>query len=105
MKHNNHMFRHNGILNLTFTLVMGLMVSFGNELIRFNPANNHIEYSTSKGSCWIGAFSPAAVSEAFDIPTNEHPVAILPLGYPAEGCKPSDRHASFRPEEEMIRDR
>ena len=49
----NHQFRHNGVMSLTFTLVMGLMVSFGNELIRFNPSNNHIEYTTSKGSSWF----------------------------------------------------
>lgn len=52
MKHNNHLFRHNAILNLTLTLVMGLMVTFGNELIRYNPANKHIEYSNNKGSSW-----------------------------------------------------
>ena len=31
---------------------MGLMITFGNELIRFNPSNNHIEYSTNRGSSW-----------------------------------------------------
>ena len=54
------------------------------------------------GSCWIGSFNPKEVSEAFDIPDNEHPVAILPLGYPAEGCRPSDRHAAYRTDEEMV---
>lgn len=55
------------------------------------------------GSCWIGSFNPREVSEAFDIPACEHPVAILPLGYPAEGCRPSDRHAAYRDDEEMVR--
>ena len=55
------------------------------------------------GSCWIGSFNPKEVSEAFDIPACEHPVAILPLGYPAEGCSPSDRHAAYRADEEMVR--
>lgn len=55
------------------------------------------------GSCWMGAFSPAAVSEAFGIPANEHPVAILPLGYPADGCKPSERHLSYRDGQEWIK--
>lgn len=31
------------------------------------------------------------------------PVAILHLRYPAEGCKPSDRHTDNRAEEKMIR--
>lgn len=56
------------------------------------------------GSCWTGAFSPTAVSEAFGIPVNEHPVAILPLGYPAEGCLPSDRHLRYRDCGEWIKE-
>lgn len=53
MKHNVNRFRHNRALNVIISLVMGLMVSFGNELIRYNPANNHIEYSTSRGATWF----------------------------------------------------
>ena len=48
------------------------------------------------GSCWIGAFSPAAVAAAFSLPANEHPVAILALGYAAEGCRASERHSAYR---------
>lgn len=55
------------------------------------------------GSCWMGAFSPAAVAEEFGIPANEKPVAILALGYPAPGCKPSDRHLAYRPMSEMVK--
>lgn len=55
------------------------------------------------GSCWIGSFNPKEVSKAFDIPACEHPVAILPLGYPTEGCIPSERHAAYRPDDEMVR--
>lgn len=55
------------------------------------------------GSCWIGAFNPQEISKAFGIPANEHPVAILPLGYPADSCKPSDRHTAYRADEEIIR--
>lgn len=55
------------------------------------------------GSCWMGAFSPAAVAEAFGIPAGEHPVAILPLGYPAENCRPSERHLAYRRDEEVVR--
>ena len=54
------------------------------------------------GSCWMGAFSPAAVSEAFGLPAHIHPVAVLPLGYPTDGCKPSDRHLSYRDEGDWI---
>lgn len=36
----------------SLAFIMGLMVTFGNELIRYNPANKHIEYSTNRGSSW-----------------------------------------------------
>lgn len=32
---------------------MGIMVNFGGELIRFNPSNGKIEYSTTQGRSWI----------------------------------------------------
>lgn len=53
--------RHNGILNLILTLVMGLMVTFGNELIRYNPANKHIEYSNNRGSSWYTRSSSSSI--------------------------------------------
>lgn len=48
-----------------------------------------IELATSRYS--VRGFAPAAVAEAFGIPGNEHPVAVLPLGYPSES-----RRASFK---------
>ena len=56
------------------------------------------------GSCWIGAFSPADVAKAFGIPANEHPVAILPLGYAADGCQPYDKHFAYRPLSEWVKE-
>ena len=38
-------------------------------------------------SVWVGAFDEGAVSEAIDAPSNLRPVAILPIGYPAEKPK------------------
>ncbi len=55
------------------------------------------------GSCWMGAFSPADISATFGIPLNEHPVAILAMGYPADDCKPSERHTVYRSEEDIVR--
>ena len=55
------------------------------------------------GSCWIGAFSPAEVSEKFGIPASEHPVAILLLGYAADGCQPSERHLKYRETDEFVK--
>ena len=55
------------------------------------------------GSCWIGAFCSAEVAGEFGIPANEHPVAILPLGYAAQDCKPSERHLAYRELNEFVK--
>jgi nitroreductase len=36
------------------------------------------------GTCWIGAFDPAAAREIFGLPDGVEPVAFTPLGYPAD---------------------
>ena len=36
------------------------------------------------GAVWIGAFDPKAIAEAMKLPAGEIPVAILPIGHPAE---------------------
>jgi len=36
------------------------------------------------GTCWVGAFSEENVSEALNLPNGVKPIAIIPLGYPAE---------------------
>ncbi|MEJ2559049.1 MAG: nitroreductase family protein [Anaerolineae bacterium] len=35
-------------------------------------------------SCWVGAFNDEQVARAIHLPTSQHPVAILPVGYPGE---------------------
>lgn len=56
------------------------------------------------GSCWIGAFSPVEISKEFGIPANEHPVVILPLGYAADGCQPSDRHFAYKELSDFVKE-
>ncbi len=36
------------------------------------------------GSCWVGAFDEAKAAEAIEAPNDVRPVAIIPIGYPAE---------------------
>ena len=36
------------------------------------------------GSVWVGAFDETKASQALDLPPHARPVAILPIGYPAE---------------------
>jgi len=36
------------------------------------------------GTCWIGAFDEEMVKDILNIPINERPVAMVPIGYPDE---------------------
>lgn len=54
------------------------------------------------GSCWVMHFDPFAVQEAFNIPENIKPVALLVMGYPAEDSKPLELHSKFRPIDEVV---
>lgn len=38
--------------SLILVSVFVIMVTFGNELIRYNPSNGHIEYSRNRGLTW-----------------------------------------------------
>ncbi len=43
------------------------------------------------GTCWIGAFKPEELRRILDIPDELAPVALTPLGYPAEQPKARPR--------------
>ena len=50
------------------------------------------------GTCWVGAFNESAVMKALNIPKGVRPIAIIPIGKPAESPLPSSR----RPLEEVL---
>jgi len=41
-------------------------------------------YALGYGTCWIGAFNEKKVSQILNIPEHVRPVAIVPIGIPAE---------------------
>lgn len=41
-------------------------------------------YSLGLGTCWVGAFREEETREILKIPRGMRPVAIIPIGYPAE---------------------
>lgn len=43
--------------------------------------------SLDLGTCWVCNFDPAVIREAFALPAEVEPIAIIPLGYPAEGSE------------------
>jgi len=43
------------------------------------------------GTCWVGAFNETEARKLLNTPLNVRPVAIIPVGYPAEKPKPRPR--------------
>ena len=54
------------------------------------------------GSTWVMHFDPQKMREAFEIPQNIEPVALLVMGYPAEDATPADFHNQFRSLDEVV---
>ncbi|MEM2676833.1 MAG: nitroreductase family protein [Candidatus Bathyarchaeia archaeon] len=55
-------------------------------------------YALGLGTCWVGAFREDEVRKILDIPVGVRPVAIIPVGYPAESPAPRSR----RPLKQLI---
>ena len=45
------------------------------------------------GTCWVCAFDPAICKTLFELPEHIEPVALIPLGYPADEAKEKNRKA------------
>ena len=54
------------------------------------------------GTTWVMHFDPFAVREAFSLEEKIVPVALLPMGYPAEDAQPHPLHSQTRPMEEVV---
>lgn len=58
--------------------------------------------SLGVGSCWVMHFNPSKLREAFAIPPELEPVALLPMGYPAPDAAPLPLHSQTRSLEELV---
>ncbi len=43
------------------------------------------------GTCWVGAFKEGEVADILNLPQNERPIVICPVGLPAENPFPPER--------------
>ena len=60
---------------------MPQLITYGNELIRINPANNRIEYSTNRSISWMSRYSGSSCGTFRDLlPYNGKIVAITDKG-------------------------
>ena len=54
------------------------------------------------GTTWVGHFDEPLLKEEFPEMKEYELIAIFPVGYPAEGAKPSERHSIRRVPEEAV---
>jgi len=54
------------------------------------------------GSVIVRSFETQKLKDLFKIPENMVPIALLPLGYPREGAKPSKLHFQKKDVKEMV---
>jgi nitroreductase len=54
--------------------------------------NMHLAaYALGYGTCWVGAFDEDAAAEIIETPPHVRPVALIPIGKPAEKPAPTPR--------------
>ena len=55
------------------------------------------------GTTYVGMFEPEKLLAAFPEMAGTFPIAMLPLGYPAEGAHPARLHSDRKPLEELVK--
>ncbi len=55
------------------------------------------------GTTFVAYFDPRVLIKEFDIPDNLVPVALLPLGHPADDAEPSPSHGNRKAIDETVR--
>jgi nitroreductase len=54
------------------------------------------------GTTWVMFFDPAKTAAEFKLPEHIVPVAVLPVGYPAEDATPANRHSERLPLDKTV---
>lgn len=60
-------------------------------------------YELGLGCTYVCAFHADAIRKAFDLPDHIVPYMLLPIGYPADDCVPSERHFQRYPLEHTVK--
>lgn len=55
------------------------------------------------GSTWVMYYDPKIIKEEFDLPDNIESTALLVMGYPKEGTKPSPRHSETKQITDLVK--
>ncbi len=54
------------------------------------------------GSCWVNAFANDQAKAAFNLPTPEQVVLLMPLGYASSEATPSVMHSTYRDQHSIV---
>jgi nitroreductase len=54
------------------------------------------------GTTWVMYFDPVKIRAAFKLPKDFVPVALLPIGYPADDASPANEHGDRQPMENIV---
>ena len=54
------------------------------------------------GSCWVGLFDHEEAAKVFGLRHEIKPVAMMPLGYAADGAQPSPMHETYKDKSHMF---
>jgi len=54
------------------------------------------------GTCPVGYYDESKLIETLELPSNIHPVLMMPFGYASEISVPSEKHFEYRPLEETV---
>ena len=66
----------------------------GHGTIDIAIAVEHLSLAATEqglGTCWVCNFDAALCKELFNLPQNEEPAVLIPIGYPADEAKPKIR--------------
>ncbi len=55
------------------------------------------------GTAWINLFANSKIEKAFDLPTNEHAVLLMCVGYKAKDAEPFPNHTNKKSLDEIVK--
>ena len=121
MKSGEAMEKMNALTRCIYGAPVALLVCYNEEEAWHSPFNEEYDagemdativlthmmleaWDQGIGSCWVGLFDHNEAAKAFGLPAEIRPVAIMPLGYAAEGSEPSPRHTEYRDRAELFKE-
>lgn len=111
----------NSVCKCVFGAPMAILIAVDTERAWKNPFTGHLygdvdigivathmmlmAWELGIGTCPVGHFDSREVAKTFELPKNEVPALLLPIGYPAKDAEPLRKlHDSFRDREDVVKE-